>query len=97
MRKRKWIYIQKPVNYGMSCDKCGRKNIEWSEFEHMVWCYDCKIDTRGNEGIFSGPIPLEVSKLFGTSFDRYYFRDKTIRKMEVRGDKLVWKKVKEAI
>ncbi len=96
MKRRKWIYVQKPVSYEMSCDKCGGKNIEWSEFEGCIWCYDCKIDTPGNGGIFDGPIPLEVSKLFGTSFDRLYFRDKTIRKMEVKGDKLVWRKEKNA-
>jgi len=34
---------------------------------------------------------LEVSKMLGVSFDRFYFRDKSIRKMEVKGDKLVWR------
>ena len=95
MRKRKWIYVQEPVSYEMSCDKCGGINITWSEWEGCIWCYDCKIDTRGNGGIFDGPIPLEVTKLFGISFNRYYFRDKTVRKMEVKGNKLVWKKERQ--
>lgn len=92
MKKRAWVYIQKPVSYDISCDKCGGKNIEWSEWEGKIWCYDCKIDTPGNGGIFDGPIPLEMSKIFGQSFDRLYFRDKSIRKMEVKGNKLVWRR-----
>ena len=98
MKKRKlrtWIYIQKPVSYEIYCDKCGGHMITWSEYEHMIWCYQCRIDTPGTGGIFSGPIPLEVSKILGVSFDRFYFRDKSIRKMEIKGHKLVWRKEKK--
>ena len=91
MKKRKWVYIMKPTAYEISCDKCGGSKITWSEFEHMIWCYDCKIDTQGNEGIFGGPISLEVSKLFGISFDRFYLKSKRIRKMITKGDRLIWK------
>ncbi len=89
---REWMYIREPIEYDMLCDKCGGKNITWSEFEGMLWCFDCKIDTRGTEGIFDGPIPLKAAAFMGTRFDRYYFADKSIRKMKVRGDKLVWEK-----
>jgi hypothetical protein len=92
MKKREWIYIQEPAKYEMFCDKCGGVNITWSEFEGHIWCYDCKIDTIGIGGIFDGPIPLELSKMFGVSFDRYYFKDKSLRKMEVKGNKLIWRK-----
>jgi hypothetical protein len=88
------MYVMKPTAYEISCDKCGDSNITWSEFEGMIWCYDCKIDTRGTGGIFDGPIPLEVSKIFGISFDRLYFKDKSLRKMEIREHKLIWRKVK---
>ena len=94
MKKRKWMYLKKPTFFEMSCDKCGGKNITWSEYEHKIWCFDCKIDTLGTGGIFDGPIPLEVSKIFGISFDRLYFKDKSIRSMEVRGNKLIWRKEK---
>lgn len=60
----------KPQSYEISCDLCGGSNIEWSEYEHMIWCYDCKKDTRGNGGVFDGPIPLGAAKLMGLSFDR---------------------------
>lgn len=95
MKLRTWFYVQSPASYEMSCDKCKGKNIAWSEFENKIWCFNCKIDTLGTRGIFDGPIPLEVSKMFGVSFDRYYFKDKSIRKMEVKGDKLIWRKEKE--
>jgi len=97
MKRRTWIYIQNPVSYEFSCDRCEGKNITWSEYEGCIWCFDCKIDTRGNEGIFGGPIPLEVSEMLGVRFDRFYFRDKSIRKMEVKGDRLVWRKEKNGI
>ena len=93
MKKRKWMYIQKPHRYEIHCDKCGGHMITWSEYEHMIFCYQCRIDTPGTGGIFDGPIPLEVSKIFGINFDRVYLRDKTLRKMKVVGNKLVWRKL----
>ena len=94
MKKRKWMYVLKPNRYEIFCNKCGGHMITWSEFEGMIWCYQCRLDTKGTGGIFDGPIPLEVAKIFGTTFDRFYFKDKSIRKMEVRGNKLFWKKIK---
>ena len=70
MKKRKWIYIQPPQHYCMECNLCGGRNIEWSEYEHMIWCYDCKKDVPGNGGVFDGPIPLGASRLLGMNFDR---------------------------
>jgi len=91
MKKRTWIYIMKPTAYDISCDKCGGGNITWSEFDHKIWCYDCKIDTRGNGGIFDGPIPLEITKMFGITFDRFYLKSGKIRKMKILEDKIVWR------
>jgi hypothetical protein len=71
MRKRTWHYVMKPQSYSMTCDKCDGSNIEWSEYEHKIWCYDCKIDTDGNDGIFGGPIALGVAALLGISFNRF--------------------------
>jgi hypothetical protein len=82
----------KPANYEISCDKCGGTNITWSEFEKLIWCYNCKIDTRGTGGIFDGPIPVELCKMFGISFDRIYLKDRSIRRMKCRGNKLIWVK-----
>jgi hypothetical protein len=70
LKKRTWHYIQKPIEYEITCDKCGGHNTWWSEFEGMIWCYDCKVDTRGTPGIFDGPIPVGVCSVLGISFDR---------------------------
>lgn len=71
MKKRTWHYVMKPYAYSMRCDKCEGSNIEWSEFEHKIWCYDCQIDTDGFEGIFGGPIGINVAKIMGIFFDRW--------------------------
>ena len=58
-----------PGAYDVKCDLCEGP-VEWSEFEHMVWCPKCEKDTPGTDGIFDGPIPYEVTKMLGISFDR---------------------------
>ena len=90
MKKRKWIYIQNPKVYGISCDLCNGDNIEWSEFERMIWCYDCKKDTHGNEGIFDGPIPMGCSNLIGMNFDRIELKTGQRLYMTRRGNKIVY-------
>ena len=47
MQKREWVYVMDPAEYEIECDHCDGTNIAWSEFKHMIWCYDCKIDTKG--------------------------------------------------
>ena len=68
--KRKWCYIQNPVNYEIACDNCNGGNVEWSEWKSLIWCYDCKIDTKGTGGIFNGPIAVNLCKMMGISFER---------------------------
>jgi hypothetical protein len=67
---RTWCYVQQPALYEISCDRCGGDNITWSEFAHMIWCYDCGVDTKGNGGIFEGPISIHLCEMLGVSFDR---------------------------
>jgi len=69
--KRRYIYMNRPHTFGIRCDKCSGTNTDWSEFAGMIWCYDCRIDTRGDGGVFSGPIPEEASKILGMNFNRY--------------------------
>jgi len=85
MKKRTWHYIQKPASYEISCDKCGGHNIEWSEFVHRIWCYDCKKDVRGTPGIFGGPIPIGACAVLGISFDRWDMKKKRVLRWD--GDK----------
>lgn len=68
--KRTECYIMQPYCYEITCDKCGGKNITWSEWDRLIWCYDCEIDTRGNGGIFDGPVPIGVCEILGISFDK---------------------------
>ena len=79
-KKRLWYYVQNPSCYSIVCDKCQGTNIEWSEYDKLIWCYDCKIDTKGTAGIFDSPIPVGACELLGISFDRYYIKTKKIQK-----------------
>ena len=93
MKKRKWCYCQQPTNYDIACDLCRGRNITWSEYEHHIWCYDCKKDTPGFSGIFDGPIPLEVVKMLGVSFDRIEIPSGKLLKMkQTKTGKLYWKR-----
>lgn len=94
MKKRKWIYVQKPYEYGIRCDKCKGTNIEWSEFEHMIWCHDCQIDTEGQEGIFDGPIPVCATELLGLSLARLYLKDGVVKYPHLRNGKVIYRKKK---
>ena len=90
MRKRKWIYIQKPQAYSMTCNLCDGTNIEWSEFEHMIWCYDCKKDVPGTEGIFNGPVGMGLCRLLGMNFDRIELKTDQRLYMTRRGKKIIY-------
>ena len=80
LKRRKWAYIHNPKQYGIKCDICGKDNIEWSEFEHFIWCYNCEKDTKGNEGLFDGcPVPVNICKLMGISFDEVNLETGEIR------------------
>ena len=91
MKKRTWHYCMRPAVYDISCDLCGGTNIEWSEFERRIWCYDCQKDTLGNPGIFDGPIASELCAIFGISLDRIDIESGKRLKMTVVKDRLVWK------
>lgn len=75
MEKRTWHYILPPMAYEITCSKCRGSNLEWSEFRHHIWCYDCEIDFDPKDsehaGVFSGPIPIQAAYLLGLTFDRF--------------------------
>jgi hypothetical protein len=48
----------------------------------MIWCYKCKKDVKGTEGIFGGPIPVEAAAVMGISFDRWDMVNKRVIKVE---------------
>lgn len=91
MRKRTWHYVMKPSRYGILCDICNGSNIEWSEFEHKIWCYDCEIDTDGFPGIFGGAIGLGISQVLGLSFDKWNMKKQRIEYFRITKDnKIKW-------
>lgn len=69
LKKRESCLVKKPQIYGIQCDICGGENLHWSEFDHLIWCYDCEKDTKGTAGIFDGPVPVELCYLMGMPLD----------------------------
>lgn len=103
LRKRKWAYICNPVAYDIRCDRCWDgeingtgTNIQWSEYEGRIWCYDCKEDIEGFPGIFDGPIPMGITELFGCSLKRYYFKSKKVMKPVISNGWVVYRQCKKA-
>jgi hypothetical protein len=91
--KRRYMYVQKPQEYEMSCDRCHGSNIQWSEWEGLIWCYDCKVDTKGDGGVFDGPIPIQTAELLGLCFDRVDIENGKILKFDTEEWKNSFKKV----
>lgn len=73
MEKRTWYYITPPKYFDVQCPKCKKTNIEWSEFQKYIWCYDCKEDLElRNDILFGSPIPINFSvHLLKMNFDRF--------------------------
>jgi len=88
-KKRTWIYILPPAAYDIECDRCKGSNLAWSEWAHKIWCFDCEKDTPGTDGIFDGPIPYEITKMLGISFDRIDLKTGKRLYMKVKDDKIV--------
>lgn len=83
-----------PTAYEIRCDICGGDNIAWSEFERMIWCYDCNKDTPGNGGVLDGPVPINAAIMLGLSFDRIELATGDRLYMKINEDKgcLYWTK-----
>lgn len=71
LKKREWVYLSPPSKFEVSGCSCGNLDCQWSEYETMLWCGKCEIDfVPIHNGVFDGPIPIELSKLMGLSFAR---------------------------
>jgi hypothetical protein len=88
--RRTWVYCQPPGAYEVYCNLCGGE-VEWSEYEHLVWCWRCLKDVPGSGGIFDGPIGVELCKILGISFDRIDLETGKRLRMQTEGDELVWR------
>ena len=85
MKKRKWIYIQRPIVYGIDPCECGNEDPDWSEYRDNLWCGVCKKDFIPKHwGIFDGPIPVNGCRLMGISFDRINLETGEIERFEGR-------------
>ncbi|MBU6231381.1 hypothetical protein KGP36_01830 [Patescibacteria group bacterium] len=91
-KKRETCFIQQPAVYEVFCDLCGSVNTTWSEYEHMIWCFECEKDTPGTSGIFGGPIPIQVSKMLGISFDKIEIATGDILRMKTGEKGIYWEK-----
>jgi hypothetical protein len=72
MEKRTWCYIQQPKTFEMAPCECGNVETQWSEYKNHLWCAKCEKDfIPVHTGIFSGPVPIMVSRMLGLHFDRF--------------------------
>jgi hypothetical protein len=103
LKKRTWHYIHEPALYECCCENDERMakdakpgtvsthKVTWSEYEGMLWCYKCKIDTRGFGGIFDGPIPLQATwMIMGRSCFYRYNMVKKIIEGDVHGKRKIY-------
>ena len=65
LTRRTVCFVQKPSHFEIKCPKCNGNNLDWSEFDKHIWCYDCEKDLKDYESPYSGPIPVHVSELLG--------------------------------
>ena len=97
LAKRTWRYLLEPAEYGCHC-MSGKKinkdhRIAWSEYEGMIWCYDCQEDMKGFGGIFDGPIPWEATLMIlgEYCFHHHNMVDDTIEAPHHEDGKIVYK------
>ena len=91
MKRREWIYCQEPAAYEISCSICGGE-VQWSEYEHKVWCWRCLKDTEGSVSLFDGPMALEACELLGICLDKIDLKTGKRLYIKIKGGKVVWEK-----
>ncbi len=90
LKKRTECFAVKPAGWAITCDICGGNNLHWSEWEHLIWCYDCEKDTKGTGGIFDGPIPMGCAELLGLCFDKIHIESGKIMEMIREDGRCEW-------
>jgi hypothetical protein len=79
---RKWVYVQRPCEYEIPGCPCGNTDPDWSEFAGMLWCASCKKDfIPEHNGIFDGPILVNVSRMLGIDLRRFNLETKQIEEV----------------
>lgn len=86
LKRRKWHYVQSPWRYEIAPCDCGNADTQWSEFKKHLWCQICKKDfIPKHNGIFDGPIPVNLARMIGISFDRVYIKSGKVKRFEIPG------------
>ena len=71
LEKREWCYVQPPQTYEIAPCDCGTVATQWSEYKGHLWCEECQKDfIPSHNGLFDGPIGVELCRMLGISFDR---------------------------
>ncbi len=89
LKKRTWHYLQNPAHHEITCQKCHGSNLDWSEYEGHVWCYDCNIDFTGYNSVLSGPVAIHLAAMLGISTDRYDLKTKKISHYDLKKDEFI--------
>ena len=84
------MYIMPPSAYQISCDICSGE-VQWSEYKKMVFCPKCQLDTFGTGGFLDGPVPIQLCKILGISFDRIDLKTGKRLKMIETEDEIIWR------
>jgi len=72
LKKRTWVYTQRPKEYEIALHGCGHDDPDWSEYKKHLWCPVCKVDfIPEHNGIFDGPVLINATRVFGLCFDRF--------------------------
>lgn len=70
--KREWAYTMRPAVYDIPGCDCGNNDVEWSEYQKHLWCSKCQRDfIPTHNGIFDGPIPVNLLYMMGIKLDRH--------------------------
>ncbi len=83
LEKRKWFYIAQPKDFCIPACSCGNEETQWSEYEKHLWCSKCEKDfIPENNGIFDGPILIEVAQNLGVNFNRFNIEKEKIEVLD---------------
>jgi hypothetical protein len=87
--KRIWCYIQKPAQHEISCPKCKGTNLDWSEWDKHIWCYNCKKDYSNYSSALSGPVPVQVATMLGLSLDMFNIETNEVKHYDLNKDEFI--------
>ena len=89
-KKREWVYLMAPKDYEMAGCDCGNLDVQWSEWQGMLWCDRCQKDfVPADSGLFDGPIGVNLCALMGITFDRLNLATHAVERFDLETGKYV--------